>query len=236
MSSHETHPAGEPPPALSDTGNTTVRRLTAVAQIASASNLVSHQIADVRRSRIASDSSREFTRCRSFMVNEAVPLLGADRGVMLGNIWVGAFEGTTLVGAVHACALYAEADDHIQRRRSGLPGAGSVERTERFLNRAARIEELAVLPHHRNRGIGSRLLAAVHHELRHHHHPRYHVRSVQAFATTAAHPVFEQAGYTFTAPRRPVPAEYADGLPSLWDRHYDSRDGAHCYGHLADLA
>lgn len=140
-----------------------------------------------------------------------------------------------LVGAVHLAPLTPEAREHFTGHLAGHPSMGEPPWILRLLNTTARVEELAVRPEHRGKGVGLELLAESHRLLRQYRHPVFPLQSVSSFVSSTGMPTFKSAGYTLGKPRTPVPAEFVGGMPTMWDSAYDSRDGAFCYGQIDHL-
>lgn len=213
-------------------------QLSTPQSIASACALVSRQIPDVVRSHIGHVDDMFSLICRGWLRDYVEPHVGAGEAVMVPQMWVGAYDDARrLIGAVHVSPLTNEASQHITGYLDGRPGMGDPPWILRLLNVTARVEELAVRPEHRGRGVGAALLVEVHRLLRLHHHPVFgSVESVSTFASSAACPVFASSGYTVGKPRTPVPSHLIGGLPTMWDATYDGRDGAFCYSYLDHLA
>lgn len=218
---------------------TTIKTLGSRAEVDMAMDLLADQIPDVLRSHIGYDGERTTRACATFLRRVVAPTIGADDAVMIPHIWIGAYDGDELVGATHASAQTDVAASHIRMHGHGNEGAGTLPWIHRLLNVAASIEEIAVMPSSRGRGVGHSLLNAVHSRLREHQLPGSwddNDRTVRTWASTSAHPLFKSAGYSIAAPREVPPPEYVGGAPMLRDAQYDDRDGAYCYGFLSDLS
>ena len=212
--------------------------LTSKAEIATAMRLLAEQIPEVKYDRIGHDDERTTRACRTFLRGVVAPMVGEKDAVMVPHIWIGAVDEGRMVGAVHAAADTRLAYSHIRAHARGVDGAGIPPWIHRLLNVTASVEEIAVEPGARGSGVGRALLDRVHAHLREHRVPGPwgEERAIHTWAATAAHPLFESAGYIVARPHQPVPPEYVGGAPLLWDPEYDDRDGAHCYGFLSDLS
>lgn len=212
-----------------------ITQLTDNRSIESAGTLLAKQIPDVIRSHIGGETDSDTLACKAWLRESVSPYVGPGEATMLPHIWVGAYERATLVGAVHLAPLATEAREHFTGYLAGRRGMGEPPWVLRLLNTTARVEELAVRPEHRGKGVGLGLLVEAHRLLRQYRHPVFPLQSVSSFVSSTGMPTFKTAGYTFAKPRTPVPAEFVGDMPTMWDAAYDSRDGAFCYGHIDDL-
>lgn len=132
------------------------------------------------------------------------------------DVWLGAWDGADLIGAVHVCAhvqLAAEVVDHQSRGvETSLPPGWVVP----FVRRVANVDELAVASEYRRQSIARRLLLAAHAHLQ--ADPSRDLRSITAHAQSPASiELFRASGYTVAAARETVPPDHLEGLVMLWD-------------------
>lgn len=215
-----------------------IEALSTRADIDAAMTLFAEQIPDVVRSRIGHDDERTTRACASFLRRVVAPHVGTEDAVMIPHMWFGGYVSGVLVGAVHASALTTVAAGHIRGYGQGVEGMGTPPWIHRLLNVAAIVEEIAVVPSAQGEGVGRALLTALHARLREHRVPGPwgEDRAVHTFASSQAQSLFASMGYTVAPSRTVPPPTYVGGAPMLWDRRYDARDGAYCYGLLRDLS
>ncbi|MGW8566692.1 GNAT family N-acetyltransferase [Isoptericola sp. NPDC055881] len=192
-----------------------------------AADLVTAQIPHVARERVfTDDDSPEHAYTGLVLMRYTGTELPKD-------VWLGAWSDGELVGALHAGVHVGQASNIGQAIASGHPNSGSPDWLDQYVRRCVIVDEVAVAPAHQGQGIGFRLVASLHGVLesdatREARHVIAHACSDAAIAT------FRGAGYTIGPPSTPVPAAYAEGLPTLWDPEYDVIGGAWAYRHVGE--
>lgn len=206
-----------------------------------ARTLVVKNIADVVRSNIGDENHPDTIACQRFL-NTATR--GWGRPVMMpGHLWLGVKIDGTLTAALHASPKLGEAATFIDAGLNGRPGAPSAAWVERFLNTVTSVEEIAVRPEYRRRGLARLLLQELHRRASA-HAVEYKARvgddighNIVAYAgSETAQKTFAALGYIVGPPRQPIPPPYVSGAKFLWDSRYDDRGGSYCYNHLTELA
>ena len=206
----------------------------------SATTLVAKNIPDVVRSKIGDDKHPDTIACQRFLHTAS---RGWGRPVtMPGHLWLGVRIDGTLVAALHASPKLGEAATFIDAGLNGRPGAPSAAWVERFLNTVTSVEEIAVRPEYRRRGLARLLLQELHRGASA-HAAEYKARladdighNIVAYAgSEAAQKMFADLGYIVGPPRQPIPQTYVSGAKFLWDSRYDDRGGSYCYNHLTEL-
>jgi GNAT superfamily N-acetyltransferase len=145
------------------------------------------------------------------------------------DAWLGVEDaGGTLVGAVHLAVPVGQTMQVFERL--GTPEGAGPRWLCNYLLRCAFIDEVAVRPEHRRRGMALALLdAAEKHALA---DECRDLRSIVAYAgSAAAIALFQRAGYDAAEAGEPVPREFANGLPTYFDPRYQNRPGAYVYKH-----
>lgn len=145
-----------------------------------------------------------------------------------GDIWLGAWNGRHLVGAVHA-TVPQEAEDVATSILNRVPNSGGPGWLVAYARKCAVISEIAVTTSSQRRGIGEALVSRLHDALK--ADPSREINVVTACLTsTQPHPLFRSAGYTIGAPGQPVPPEYALGIRSQYDP-FDMGSASHCWAY-----
>lgn len=205
-----------------------------------ASTLVAKNITDVVRANIGSDTHPDTIVCQRFL-NTATR--GWGRPVtMPPHLWLGVKIDGTLAAALHASPKHGEAATFIEAGLAGRPGAPSAAWVERFLNTVTSVDEIAVRPEYRRRGLARLLLQDLHRRAAA-HAAEYKARvgddighSIVTYAgNETAQNTFASVGYIVGPPRQPIPQTYVSGAKFRWDSLYDDRGGSYCYNRLDDL-
>lgn len=206
-----------------------------------ATKFVAKNVSDVVRSNIGDGNHPDTIACQRFL-NTATR--GWGRPVtMPGHLWLGVKVDGTLAAALHASPKLGEAATFIDAGLSGRPGAPSAAWVERFLNTVTSVEEIAVGPEYRRRGLARLLLQELHRRASA-HAAEYKERvgddaghNIVTYAGSGtAQKTFAALGYIVGPLRQPIPSPYLSGAKLLWDPRYDDRGGSYCYNHLTELA
>lgn len=206
-------------------GRYAIRPLRGIREKVMAADLLAAQIPHVSRVHVSPGEDfevHEFMRWAIASLGEVLPR----------DIWLGAWAGRELVGAVHAGVMLDQASALAQSMLRGQVGAGSPGWLVQYVRRCLNVEELAVLPAHRGGGLGRRLIQAMHNAAladmdREVRHVTAHAGSAVALAT------FGACGYVLGEPRTPVPPQFAEGLVTTWDPTFNVFGGAYVYRHLS---
>ncbi|WP_263729850.1 GNAT family N-acetyltransferase [Cellulomonas sp. SG140] len=128
------------------------------------------------------------------------------------DTWMGVLENDRLVAAAHAGPHYGQARDVLQRQEADAPTAWGSLWLQSYLAQVANLDDIAVAPDYRRRGIASALVRAVCADLR-----DRGAHTVAGFASGAASMgLFKRLGFTIGQPRESVPEEFANGLRTFW--------------------
>lgn len=128
------------------------------------------------------------------------------------DTWVGAVQDGRVLAAAHAGPHYGQAADVLERQLAGRPGAADPAWLQAYVQQVANLDDVAVAPECRRRGLATAVVNSVCADLR-----KRGARTVAGYASgSASIGLFEHLGFVIGEERASVPADVANGLRTAW--------------------